>query len=314
MVTMANHDTAALLRLMGHQHGIATRAQARSIDVSDGQLKRLTAAGVLEVAGRGILRQVGAPPTWEQRVWSALLRTGDGIVSHRAAGRLWSLEGCDRAPVELSVSHGRRTRGVSVALHHSTDLRGEPRLRRGGFPVTSATRTLVDLGAVVREAQLEVALDDALRRGLTTYDRLWTAIARLGRPGRSGVPQLRDLLLSRGDVAGLTDTGFETLVLRALREHGLPRPMVQHELYDTDGQFVMRFDAAYVAEKVGVEADSKRWHGTDSRFESDREQRAVAAALGWSVVPITWRQVTTRPAWVGETVGRALAVAARRAA
>lgn len=76
----------------------------------------------------------------------------------------------------------------------------------------------------------------------------------------------------------------------------------------------MRFDAAYVPEKVGVEADSKRGHGTDSRFESDREQRAVAAALGWSVVPITWRQVTTQAAWVGETVGRAVVVAGRRAA
>jgi hypothetical protein len=74
----------------------------------------------------------------------------------------------------------------------------------------------------------------------------------------------------------------------------------------------MRFDAAYVNEKVAIEADSKRWHGTASRFESDREQRAVAAALGWSVVPITWRQVTMRPAWVGETVGRTYRVAERR--
>ncbi|WP_229022812.1 hypothetical protein [Actinomarinicola tropica] len=74
----------------------------------------------------------------------------------------------------------------------------------------------------------------------------------------------------------------------------------------------MRVDAAYVEEKIGIEADSKRWHATDVRFEDDREKRARAAALGWTILAVTYRQVTTRPAWVGRTVAAARD-AARRA-
>lgn len=311
---MSANDIARLLTMAAGQHGVLTRRQALGAGVTDRQLERMRGTGVMEALRPGILRVPGYEG-WIQDQQVAHLVSGEGVrATHRAAGRLLELEGFESTPVEVTIPHAQRVDLPAVVVHRSTDLAGDRRVRRRGLWVTNATRTLVDLGAVVPEAQLEVALDDALRRGLTTYDRLWTAIARLGRPGRSGVPQLRDLLLSRGDVAGLTDTGFETLVLRALREHGLPRPTTQYELFDDDGEFVMRFDAAYVPHKVGIEADSKRWHGTDSRFESDREQRAVAAALGWSVIPVTWRQVTTRSGWVGETVGRTLAVAARRVA
>lgn len=311
---MSTHDLARLISLAAGQQGLFTRPQALRAGVTDRRLERLRAAGVVESLGSGVLRVPGREG-WLQDQWAAHLAAGAGVRgSHRAAARLLELEGFDAAPPEVTVPHRQRVRVSGVVLHRSTDLAGERRVRRQGLWVTSATRTLVDVGSVVPEAQLEVALDDALRRGLTTYDRLWTAIARLGRPGRTGVPQLRDLLVSRGDVAGLTETGFETLLLRALRAHGLPRPTTQHELVDDDGRFVMRFDAAYVSEKVGVEADSKRWHGTDSRFESDREQRARAAALGWTVVPVTWLQVTTRATWVGETVGPTLAIASQRSA
>lgn len=311
---MTTESYTRILDIAGRQHGTLTRGQAHAAGITDSTLHRLRRAGLLVPRFAGVLCVPG-PAGWLQEQCAAALAAGEGALSsHRAAARLLELEGFDRARPEVSVVHRRRPELPGVIVHRSTDLAGERRVRRHGLWVTDATRTLVDLGAVVPEAQLEVALDDALRRRLTTYDRLWNAIARLGRPGRSGVPQLRDLLVARGDVAGLTETGFETLLLRALRAHGLPRPTTQHELFDDDGSFVMRFDAAYVDEKVGVEADSKRWHGTDSRFESDREQRATAAGLGWSVVPITYRQVTSRAAWVGEQVGRVLAIAGRRAA
>jgi hypothetical protein len=314
MAAMSTHDMARLVALAAEQEGVVARSQALDAGVTDRRLALLRSAGALESVGSGLLRIPGREG-WLQDQWVAHLAAGDGVrASHGAAARLLEIEGFDSWPPEVTIPHRQRVRLPGVVVHRSTDLAGERRVRRHGLWATNATRTLIDLGAVVSEAQLEVALDDALRRGLTTYDRLWTAIARLGRPGRSGVPQLRDLLVSRGDVDGLTETGFETLLLRALREHGLPRPTTQFELFDDDGVFVMRFDAAYVPEKVGVEADSKRWHGTDSRFESDREQRARAGALGWTVVPVTHRQVTTRPTWVGETVGRTLVIAMRRSA
>lgn len=292
---------------MRDQHGVASRSQLRAHGASDAQLKRLTAAGVLEVADRGVLRHRAALPTWEQELTVAVLRAGEpALVSHRAAARLWQFEGLEDAPVELTLPHGRRVRGLDAILHHSTDLVTVRAAWRLGFRVTSAEQTLLDLGAVVDEPQLEVALDDAVRRGLTTVTRLERAVEASARPGRSGVPQLRRLLVARDGAVGVVETGFETLLLRALRGAGLPRPTTQHEIREVDGTLVMRVDAAYVEQKIGIEADSKRWHATDARFEDDREKRARAAALGWTIIAVTYRQVRSRPGWVGGTVSRAL--------
>ncbi|MBK5223020.1 MAG: hypothetical protein JJE52_09115 [Acidimicrobiia bacterium] len=274
-------------------------------------LGRMRSAGVLARPFAGVFTVPGSGG-WLQEQWAAHLASGAGVrATHRAAARLLEVEGFDDARVEVTVPHVCRIHVPGVIVHRSTDLAGERRVRRHGLWVTNGTRMLVDLGSVASAAQLEVALDDALRRELTTPDLLLQAIARLGRPGRMGVPALRALLEERGEVDSLTDTGFETLLLRILRQHGLPRPTTQHVLHDDSGAFVMRFDAAYVAEKVGIEADSERWHMNRERFVDDRTKRARAAALGWQVLAFTHGHVTRDGAFVADTVGQTLQRAQR---
>lgn len=312
--SMATSAWAAVVRLAVRQDHVVTVAQARAIGVSPDQVKRMVQGGLLQRPERGILRISGAPVTWRQRARIAQLRAGDGaVLAGRSAAMLHVLDGIQHPGIDLLVPDGHRSRPRRGGVAQSLDLAPAHTTVIDRLVVTNPTRTLVDLGASVPESQLEVALDDALRRGLTTEDRLWDAVEALGRPGRSGVPQLRRLLVARGGVTGLTETGFETLLLRALRDADLPRPATQHEIREPDGTLVMRVDAAYVEAKIGIEADSKRWHATDARFEDDREKRARAAALGWTILAVTYRQVTTRPAWVGRTVAQTLD-AARRAA
>lgn len=307
LVAMATSAWATVTQLAVRQDHVLTVDQARARGVSPDQIKRMVQGGLLQRPERGILRISGAPVTWRQRARIAQLRAGDGaVLAERSAAMLHALEGIQHPGIDLLVPQGHRRRPKRAGVTQSLDLTPAHTMLIDRLPVTTPTRTLVDLGAVVPEAQLEVAVDDALRRQLTTEDRLWDAIAQLGRPGRSGVPQLRRLLLERGGVTGLTETGFETKLLRALREVGLPRPTTQHEIREPDGTLVMRVDAAYLPERLGIEADSKRWHATDARFEDDREKRARAAALGWTIVAVTYRQVTTRPSWVGRTVARTL--------
>ncbi len=309
---MSHSDIAAVLRIAATQHGAVARRQVVGAGISDRVLGRMRASGIIVPSHRGV-DVVAGERDWLRDQSAAHLAAGHGaLASHRAAAHLLELEGFDRVGPEITIPHRRRARLHGVTVHRSTDLAGERRVRCSGLVTTNAARTLIDLGALVSEAQLEVALEDALRRRLTTVDVIRQSIGRLGRPGRSGVPQLRDLLIVRGDLDDLSDTGFEVLLLRALRAYGLRRPVTQFELYDDEGEFVMRFDGAYVPEKVGLEADSKLWHATDERFEQDREKRARAAALGWNVLAITNRQVRSRPAWVGQTVARALAHAASR--
>jgi hypothetical protein len=131
-----------------------------------GAIKGMVGSGLLDRPDRGILRVVGGSETWQQGLRIALLRAGAGAVaSHRSAARLLGLEGCQSPHIELSVPPDHRRRPRRTRLHESTDLNSGQVIGRDAMRVTNAARTLVDLGSVVSEALLEVALDDALRRG-----------------------------------------------------------------------------------------------------------------------------------------------------
>jgi hypothetical protein len=305
---MSIQPLATLHALATDQHGLVTRVQARAAGVTDDQIKRLVAGGMIDLPSRGVLRLAASAPTWEQGLCAALLGAGDAAVaSHRAAARLFGLEGSDDWPVEISVPAGARSRSLAVRVRESTDLVRRDVTRRHGLRVTTPTRTLVDLGAAASPAALEIALDDALRRRLTTVPRLRHAIDRLGGRGRPGPPALRNLLDEREGLDGLTDTGFETIIRRILRSAGLPSPVAQHVVRDGRGSFVMRLDLAYPHGLVGIEGDSERWHMDRARFHADREKRATAESIGWTILAFTHRHVTRQPEFVADTVARTLA-------
>jgi very-short-patch-repair endonuclease len=71
-------------------------------------------------------------------------------------------------------------------------------------------------------------------------------------------------------------------------------------------------DAIFQAEKVIVEVDGFRTHGTRLAFESDRARDAKLAAEGWIVLRFTWRQITEEPELVLVRLAQTLAL--RRAA
>lgn len=294
----------------GAQHGVLTVEQAIDAGLSKSQVTRLVSAGVLERCDVGILRVSGSSRSTLQDLQIATLRAGQhAAVSHVAAAWLWEVEGFDRGIVEVSVPKGTRRRPRVGTLHEVSDLDRIDTTRLAGFRVTTPPRTIVDVAPSIGPVRLEVAVDDLLRRRLTSFDRLAEVATRLSRPGRSGPAAVLDLLGERTHLDGLTDTGFETLLLQILRHAGLPRPTTQHVLLDSDGRFVARFDAAYVDEKVGIEADSERWHMDRRRFVADRARRALAEALGWRVLAFTHHHVTREAGFVADTVARTLEVA-----
>src|SRR5436190_3653847 len=99
----------------------------------------------------GIYRMAGSPPSWRQCLLAAILVVGPGAVaSHRAAARLWELDGFADNVVEVSVGRMRMARHGSPRVHRSTDLHLSVATTRFGIPVSSPARTVHDLGAVVR--------------------------------------------------------------------------------------------------------------------------------------------------------------------
>jgi very-short-patch-repair endonuclease len=57
----------------------------------------------------------------------------------------------------------------------------------------------------------------------------------------------------------------------------------------------LEVDFCWPDRRLIVEADSWDFHKTRAAFERDRRRDLLLTAAGWTVLRITWRQLTTRP-------------------
>lgn len=303
---MPPSSAATALDLAAGSHSVVTTSDLLRAGLSADQVGHLVRLGVLDRVARGVLRIAASRDTWEQRLCVAVLVGGAGaVVSHRAAARLHGIEGFEGAPLEVTVRRGRRGRARRSIVHQSSDLERRDTTRRAGLPVTNPARTLVDLGQVAEVDTVEVAVDDALRRGLTTLDHIVGVHERVGRRGRAGTASIATLLDERSELLGTTDSILETRLLRVLLDAGLPHPVPQFEVVAEGGR-VGRFDFAYPEAMVLIEVDSERWHLGRQRFVHDRTRRDRAEAVGWRVLAFTHQHIVREQGFVASVVGSTL--------
>ncbi|ROP34588.1 endonuclease domain-containing protein [Pseudokineococcus lusitanus] len=148
---------------------------------------------------------------------------------------------------------------------------------------TSPTRTVVDLlRSLPMPRALCVAEALAHRLGLGVDD----VAAQLARQrGARGLGQARRRLALLDPRA---ESPRETALRLLLLDAGLPPPVPQHEVYDTEGRFVARLDLAWPALRVAVEYDGA--HHRDARQHSrDLARHNRLRALGWTVLQVDAR-------------------------
>jgi very-short-patch-repair endonuclease len=233
------------------------------------------------------------------------MASGHGaLASHRAAARLGRLPGGEEE-LELSVPKGRRVRLFGVVAHQAGRLDPVDVSIVDAIPVTAPTRTLIDLASVVSVEVLEEALDDALRRGLTSVSRLQWRIDALGRRGRPGISALSDFVEARTRSGAKPESVLETRFLRLIRQAKLPEPVTQHEIRDK-GKVLARVDFAYPYKLLAIEVDGHRWHSGRTRWEHDLRRRNALTSLGWRVVHVTSSDLKRRPDYVTALVAGAL--------
>ncbi|MEX0873387.1 MAG: hypothetical protein WD646_13705 [Actinomycetota bacterium] len=264
--------------------------------------KRLRKRALVPVH-RGVGRVRGAPLTFEQEVQAASLAVPGAAASHRTAGWKWGLEGIIPVGVELIIPHRMGSRRPGIIVHRSRTLERSDITRLGQIPITNPMRTIIDLAGVATPLSLELALDDAYRRGLIRLDKLASRLELLGH-GCRGAGLLRALLLERRDQPP-TGSGLETKFFAALRSMGLPRPVRQHDVYDDDGRWIANVDFAYPKLKIAIEIDGLKWHIGRKKFESDHEKRIRLPGAGWYLLAFTQRMVEHTPGVVGAAVHKA---------
>ena len=218
---------------------------------------------------------------------SACLAAGGGAhASHRTAARIWLLAGFESDAVVEVTTPTRRRRRIDDVIVHDTQVLGPRHVSsRHGIPVSTPARALCDLTWRCPPSLVERALDDALRRRVTTLRMLRAVYLDLAGPGRRRSTVMRALLEAR-DV-GFDPTGSPKAlqVLEWIVDAGLPRPVVEHRV--RVGRRSFDVDLAYPELQVAIEYDGWDSHRSRSSFASDRARQNELELRGWLVLRFT---------------------------
>lgn len=268
------------------QHGVVGRAQLLDAGVGRRAIGIRLERGSLHLVHRGVYA-VGYPLlSLEGRWMAAVLACGPGaVLSHRAAGRLWRL--IPRASALAEVTRPGSFRSRSGIVAHRSAVPDDETSVVDGIPVTSVSRTLLDLAAVLTKRQLERALNEAEVLRLT--DKLSVPALLERYPRRRGSAVLRALFRDRAAVRGITRRELERRFQVVLDGTDLPRPR-RNAHVSVQGRF-FEVDCLWAEQRLIVELDGRESHGTDLAFEKDRERDRLLLVEGWRVARITWRQL-----------------------
>jgi hypothetical protein len=300
---MARHTYGAIAERSRTQLGLIIREQLRQLGVSRHQEQHLVDTGILQRVEPRVLCVAGVPPSWEQLLLAGVLGLGPGaVVSHMAAAAIWGLDGVPPGAVELTVPRGCRNRLGVGTVHSSLHLEPIDVGRRGRFPITRPTRTIIDIAGALPIRRLEGVVDAACRERLTDEHALVRRSEELRRAGTRKL--LRVLGADRA--TGRPHTWLERETLAIFRRGGGPVPRMQAELA-RDGR-VVRVDGIFDEAALIIEVAGHRTHSTRRQRQADAERRLCLEQSGFRVLEFTYEDVTERPDYVLATVLARLAV------
>jgi predicted transcriptional regulator of viral defense system len=298
-----DESTRRQLALSAKQCGLLTRAQLLACGRSERQIDYAVATDQLTRVQFGVYRVAGTALTEDSALAAGLLST-EGAASHRSAAHLLNLVDAAPSTPEIVVGARQSQRATGLIIHRSSDLVPADICRIRDLRCTTATRTLIDLGAVVSAAVLESALERALHQRMTTISRVHERLDQVARRGRPGVTALREVLELRTPRLGIAESELELLIWRVLRRHHVPLPQRQVEV-TLDG-CAFRLDMAYAPQRIFIEGDGFGVHSTRIAFESDRSRQNKLVVAGWLPLLFTWRQARTSEHEIADHVQAAL--------
>jgi hypothetical protein len=280
-------------------------AQLLAAGLGPGAIKWRVRRRRLHPRHRGVYSVSPAVRSFRARLWAAVLACGGpeaAVISHRSAAAVWELGPTPSGAVDVTTLR-RSASTDQIRVHRSRRLEPEDITAIDGLPVTTPTRTLIDLADVLTPHRLERACHRAELAGLLNAAVLRRRLAEL--PGRR-TNALVAALDSLDAGPQVTRRELEERMLALIAEHGLPRPLVNTVV---EGHQV---DFYWPEVKLVVETDGAAVHLTPTAFERDRQRDVELTVAGYRVVRFTWRQLRDRPRTVVRTLRKLLAGAPAR--
>jgi Transcriptional regulator, AbiEi antitoxin len=292
--------------LAATQHLCFSRDQALRLGAPPATIDRRVVTGRWQRPHPGVYALATSPDRWLQRLWAARLAVGDPCVaSHATAAALHRIPGFGRPHrLEFIAPHGTHHRVAGALVHQIDDVQPHhvvaDLVRCTGLPITTPTRTLIDLAVVASEVRLRHVITQQVAANRLRLDALSVTLAEIARPGKPGVKRLArviDALTGLPVPASVAEAAFFGL----LRTYGLPMPERQVALPGR-GAVPGIVDGLYRAERVIIEIDSRTWHGRFRDLSRDRIRDAEAARAGYLTLRIMYEHIQYDASWVAETV------------
>ncbi len=264
---------------------VVTRGEALAVGLTRDQIRQRIRSGRWRILAHGVYCR-GAPTLGVQdhvtarmdhalRAQAEVLSfTGSVAALHSAAVLrglpLWRPLPRDVAlTVPLGSWNGTRP---GVILHRFTLDEGD--VEDGRIPLTSTSRTCMDVARLSSIADGFAVSDAALRAGLVTHDALVDVADRIRDPrGRH-----RSRLVAR-HASGLRESPAESASWAYFLRHRLPLPAMQVRLESPSGTFIARVDFWWERVRLVGECDGRmKYQSPDDLYDEKRREDAIRAA------------------------------------
>jgi hypothetical protein len=176
-----------------------------------------------------------------------------------------------------------------VVLHRSGTVGERDISNRAGIESTSFERTFSDCTTQLSQHQLGRVLDDGLRRGVASLQRLKDCLERIeSGPGRH-MSVVRALLAMRGIGFDPGGSRSELQVFDVFRRARLPLPVQQYRV--RIGSKTYRPDFAWPGCMVFAEYYGLPFHTGANAVIADSERLTALVAAGW--LPLVFTQASS---------------------
>lgn len=284
------------------QRFLVTRDEVFDVGGTDQMIRTRLRMGRWKQIQAGVYQIDTRSLDWNTSLNAAVLACGPGArASHRAALVLWKMDGISSAPIEITMPFGNLA-APKGAIVHRTRRSTQP-AEVNGIPVSGPERSLLECCRYLGALTIGKALDSAIRRDLTTVDRMWLMLCNEGGRGVFGTKRLRTVLRQRQHDSS-TDSGSEFELLYHMQEGMLPRPELGYELYPTSGRRVPDF--IWPDRGKAVEVDGIDSHDSADKLDDDLARQNELMDLGLEIRRFSARQVRRDPQGVVAQIRRFL--------
>lgn len=302
---------ATCLAIASGQFGVIARFQALPFLSAKAIQSRVRSGYWREVAPKTYVIE-GSPANHHQEIMTAALWIMAGrdtrphsCVSHTTAATLHRLRRFAH-PIHLISPKGMASYSSAVCPHRMY-LDPADIMKVGPVPVTTVSRTLLDVGAVIPIEELESILEEALRTRSVSIPRLRWQLDRCGGKGTRGSASLGRLLADREYGYIPSESELELRMMRALKRADLPVPSKQ-KVVKKGGRSIARVDFNYPNHRLSIEVHGWKYHSARARWQHDLRRGNDLILNGERVLVFTWSDVVDRTSEVVRTVRRALEI------